>query len=772
MPSFQQFLTILTTNPGSLAYHVVLAFSVLWALQSAVTLWRTTGIPQGKRMVIGLSMIFVLRLVLFISTGLVWQKVFSLNLLPALDCFINLISLVIIIWLWDFPDPARASDAALGLILILTVTLSALGLIGWSNLSNEMVFYDSQVGFWADIYALILIVFGCVVLVIRRPGGWGYGLAMLCLFSLGYLGNLVFGISGSDYSGLVRLTQMAAYPLLTALPQRFDMVSATLPPHPAAQSRVNLAILESVTSLGYQDSREGIYQAITRTVAQLMPADVCSLVSYYAEQNQLVIENSYNLRSDLHSGSVTLPSDRVPLICNSLKRNKPLRLPASSTVMDLESMSQALGSDKPGHLLATSLGKHGDQAILGLVLLSSVSTRSWTIDDQNYLIQIGHWLAQILQRYKQEGRPVIGTELASSSEASQTQLEQMQIENKTLREELQTTRQQFLAEQLRAESLVALIAAEDVSITLPPGEGAGSIFPEGDVLADMVLNESLLAVPAVSAGSVDWKQAQDLAIKGIQPVPAISDEQAEVIASMAQDLRQPMSSIVGYTDLLLGETVGILGALQRKFLERVKASTERMRGLIDDIIQVASVGNGHSELAPEYVDLNAVIDESVAQTIAQLREKKIALRVDIPDQIPPLMADRDAVQQIFLHLLQNAEAVSPPDGEIILSATVHEGTKEEKNKQDYVLVKVIDSGGGIPAEDLPRVFSRLYRADNPLIQGVGDTGVGLSIVKSLVEAHGGRVWVDTQVGRGSTFSVLLPLVEVAGKEKGAGGQVG
>ena len=369
MPSFQQFLTILTTNPGSLAYHVVLAFSVLWALQSAVTLWRTTGIPQGKRMVIGLSMIFVLRLVLFISTGLVWQKVFSLNLLPALDCFINLISLVIIIWLWDFPDPARASDAAMGLILILTVTLSALGLVGWSNLSNEMVFYDSQVGFWADIYALILIVFGCVVLVIRRPGGWGYGLAMLCLFSLGYLGNLVFGISGSDYSGLVRLTQMAAYPLLTALPQRFDMVSATLPPHPAAQSRVNLAILESVTSLGYQDSREGIYQAITRTVAQLMPADVCSLVSYYAEQNQLVIENSYNLRSDLHSGSVTLPSDRVPLICNSLKRNKPLRLPASSTVMDLESMSQALGSDKPGHLLATSLGKHGDQAILGLVLL-------------------------------------------------------------------------------------------------------------------------------------------------------------------------------------------------------------------------------------------------------------------------------------------------------------------------------------------------------------------------------------------------------------------
>jgi signal transduction histidine kinase len=83
-------------------------------------------------------------------------------------------------------------------------------------------------------------------------------------------------------------------------------------------------------------------------------------------------------------------------------------------------------------------------------------------------------------------------------------------------------------------------------------------------------------------------------------------------------------------------------------------------------------------------------------------------------------------------------------------------TKEEEGRE-YVLLQVTDTGGGIPAEDLPRVFTRLYRADNVLIQGVGDTGVGLSIAKTLTEAQKGRIWVESEIGKGSTFSVLLPI---------------
>jgi len=239
-----------------------------------------------------------------------------------------------------------------------------------------------------------------------------------------------------------------------------------------------------------------------------------------------------------------------------------------------------------------------------------------------------------------------------------------------------------------------------------------------------------------------------------------------VLVSIAQEVRQPLSSVIGYTDLLLGESVGILGALQRKFLERVKASTERMGGLVEEMIQVTMMESGELVLMPKLVDLNTVIDEAVANTISYLSEKKIALRVDLPDQLPQIRADRDAVQQVLVNLLQNAGSATPDNGEISL----HARTEVEENEPGYVLVQVSDSGGGIPVEDLPRVFSRLYRPDNSNIPGIGDTGVGLTSVKTLVEALGGRIWVDTDLGRGSTFSVLLPLSEEGNNGGEAGGQ--
>jgi signal transduction histidine kinase len=235
---------------------------------------------------------------------------------------------------------------------------------------------------------------------------------------------------------------------------------------------------------------------------------------------------------------------------------------------------------------------------------------------------------------------------------------------------------------------------------------------------------------------------------------AHSTEQAEVVASISQELRQPMSSIVGYTDLLLGESVGILGALQRKFVERIKASTERIGNLIDDLIQVTTLETGLNELKPEPVDLNTIIDNAMSYTSSQVREKNMTMHLDLPKNVAPIYADREALQQILIHLLQNAGAASPIEGTVHLRVQ----TKAEDDKE-YVLIQVTDSGGGIPAEDMPRVFTRLYRADNVLIQGVGDTGVGLSIAKTLTEAQKGRIWVESEEGVGSTFSVLLPIAK-------------
>ena len=237
------------------------------------------------------------------------------------------------------------------------------------------------------------------------------------------------------------------------------------------------------------------------------------------------------------------------------------------------------------------------------------------------------------------------------------------------------------------------------------------------------------------------------------PQTGPSGENDEVVTSLAQELRQPMSSIIGYTDLLLSESAGILGALQRKFLERIRVSTERIGALVEDLVQVTTLDSGTIELIPETIDLNDLIQEATTQIGSQIQAKDIDLKRDIPQDLPQIHADRDALQQALIHLLQNAAAVTPEGGQVSLLVRV----ESADDKQDYVLMQVADQGGGIPPEDLPRVFSRLYRADNVLIQGIGDTGVGLSIVKQLIEAHGGRVWVDTDLGQGSIFSVLIPV---------------
>lgn len=258
-------------------------------------------------------------------------------------------------------------------------------------------------------------------------------------------------------------------------------------------------------------------------------------------------------------------------------------------------------------------------------------------------------------------------------------------------------------------------------------------------------------------------QAVDAAISEARQI----DSHDEVIASIAQELRTPMSSIMGYTELLMGESVGILGSLQRKFLQRVKANTERMGILLDDLIRMTALDTG-LQLEPQKVDVIYAIEEAITNLANQYREKGITLRMALPDKIPPLTADHDALLQVLGHLLSNAALASPVDGEVQLLVTTcddhvpaHVDTEVET---PCLYISVEDSGVGIDPEDFERVFMRKYRADNPLIEGLGDTGVSLSLAKTLIDAHGGRIWLESQKRVGTTFHVLLPFEPRRGTE--------
>jgi signal transduction histidine kinase len=230
------------------------------------------------------------------------------------------------------------------------------------------------------------------------------------------------------------------------------------------------------------------------------------------------------------------------------------------------------------------------------------------------------------------------------------------------------------------------------------------------------------------------------------------EAEAGGVTVFSHELRQTLSSTLQYLDLLLEESVGSLDAMQRSFLETIKASTTRLHNVIEDFTQLTTFKARSTSLAHDPADLNLIVKDALADTSSQARAKRLTLNVHLSENLAPVYADRGALRQILLRLLSNATAVSPLQGTVRLSVE----TKTEANKE-YLLIQVGDSGGGIPPEDLQRVFAPLFRAEDVPARGVGDTGMGLFIAKTLTEAQNGRIWVDTESGVGSTYNVLIPV---------------
>jgi len=233
--------------------------------------------------------------------------------------------------------------------------------------------------------------------------------------------------------------------------------------------------------------------------------------------------------------------------------------------------------------------------------------------------------------------------------------------------------------------------------------------------------------------------------------------QSDLLVGLVQELRTPLTSMIGYVDLLLNESAGILGEMQRKFLQRVSANISRLTAMIADLIKVSQLDAGLYRLEPTPIQAVALIEQAITSVGVQLREKGITINLDLDDSLPPLPADIDAFNQIIGQLLTNAYLVSPPNSAITIIARRESVIYDpEIGPLESAYFAVEDRGGGIPTEEVPRVFARKYKAENPLILGLGDTGVGLSIAKALVEAHAGRLWVVSKVGKGSIFNFAIP----------------
>jgi signal transduction histidine kinase len=772
MGLFTQAFSLLADPPGNLIYHLVLVFSISGALQAAFIHWRISAFPQARRTVIGLTILMLPQVILFVISGLGWQGIINLTVfLPPLDRAMTLIGVVWLIWLWSFPEPNRAIDAATILVTLFIGTGLALSLAAWGERASGTLYNTTTQDLIWQIVSLLFIATGIVILVVRRPNGWGNGLAVMILALLGHSLHIMFGRADGNYPGVVRVAYMAAYPFLMTLPQRFPMPAANRPTTikqdaPVEERRhysTDPKTFHALLALAAETNPDKVSEAITRGIAQTLLADLCFLIHLTDDKNQLIIASGYDLIREENLEGASMSKSSIPMLANAIQRGRPLRLPASSTSADIRGLSELLGLSSPGHMMSVPIITPEKETIGGILVLSPYSERAWRAEDQAFLSNISTALVPIIQRSQRiSAIEQKQQESESALDEARNKLDDLVAQNKDLQKQLEDARKKAGQSPEQEEKIAALLVVQQESMQQieqlqkeneelrTSGKAKGIATSEDAEFIEAELRASLKQVARLQNDLADANMKLLKIEKG--QAGAYSSEQAEVVASIAQELRQPMSSVVGYTDLLLGESVGILGSLQRKFVERIKASTERIGTLIDDMIQVTNLETGLTELKPEPADLNAIIDNAMSYTSSQVREKNITLHLDLPKNVQTIYADREALQQILIHLLQNAGSVSPNEGTITLK--VQTRTEDE---QEYVLLQVTDTGGGIPSEDIPRVFTRLYRADNVLIQGVGDTGVGLSIAKTLTEAQNGRIWVESEAGVGSTFSVLLPM---------------
>ena len=223
---------------------------------------------------------------------------------------------------------------------------------------------------------------------------------------------------------------------------------------------------------------------------------------------------------------------------------------------------------------------------------------------------------------------------------------------------------------------------------------------------------------------------------------------SEFISTVSHELRTPMTSIKGYADLLMLGMAGSLSDQQKHFIGIIRNNAERMVALVNDLLDISRIESGRVQLDLRAVHIHEMVGQVVSTLQGRAQNKNIALQVDVPETLPLVWGDSNRVAQILTNLISNAIQYTPPGGRVTVSAHLN---------GDMMEVSVADTGIGISKEDQRKIFDRFFRADDPLVQETPGTGLGLPITASLVQMHGGQIWVESELGEGSTFTFTLPL---------------
>jgi signal transduction histidine kinase len=234
---------------------------------------------------------------------------------------------------------------------------------------------------------------------------------------------------------------------------------------------------------------------------------------------------------------------------------------------------------------------------------------------------------------------------------------------------------------------------------------------------------------------------------------------SDFISFVSHELKTPMTSIKGFTDLLASGVVGSVNEAQSNFLDTIRSNVDRMATLVSDLADVSRIEAGRLRLEFSAVSLQDALDEVIRSIHNQIETKGQILTVCVPQMLPDLWCDRTRLIQIITNLISNAHKYTPQSGNITITAEATANLWDSDGASRVVHLVVQDTGIGIGHEDQKKIFQKFFRADDQKVRDAAGTGLGLNITKTLVEMQGGGIWFESELRKGTAFHIILPVTE-------------
>ena len=266
--------------------------------------------------------------------------------------------------------------------------------------------------------------------------------------------------------------------------------------------------------------------------------------------------------------------------------------------------------------------------------------------------------------------------------------------------------------------------------------------------APIILDVTISAIHGLPEG----KQKTMMVFHDVTRLKKLEKIREDFVANVTHEIKTPLTAIIGFIETLEDGAINE-EATAKKFLHIISENAHRLGRLVDDLLVLSSIELGEMKLRIENISIADAIENVLSMFETKAADKSLAIDKNISDRLPFIRADRDKFAQILVNILDNAIKFTPSGGKISISAL--------QDENGFVVVKVIDTGIGIPKNEIPRLGERFYRVDKARSRELGGTGLGLSIVKHLMKAHKGSIDIESQVGRGTTVSLTFPQNGIA-----------